>query len=331
MTTPTADSHEPSNGFAFPQGIGDAIEADNTDTAIRNAIESAAIEKVRAARNKPVVRIVNDEPVVEVKQPPVTPTTHPESVSIDLPSRFHYYTFKDLYVRPIRLTQMAKLSKAHETGNLQTQVEAISSLLSTPSGETNLAMKLTMADYTAVLYWLRMSSFSKPQMRVRSVCSNEQHRKDVAEGKLEETSLNIETVVFKTDMRTAYLDEAPDPETYSIEVDGIRIPFGPETLGDTIQFLAHPDWTDEEVQYKSRIAAVVRLEEATGKPWTWAQRIQFVDEFMTPDMAIKALRFAEMMDDYGVVETVKTTCKGCGSVGVTTISIDPLTFLSPQF
>ncbi len=334
MTIPTAENHEPSNGFSFPKNMSDTVGdslRDATDAALRNALESEAIERVRAARNKPTVRIVNDEPVVQVAPPPVTPMASAEAVSVDLPSRFHYYKFKDLYARPIRLPQMAKLSKANETGDLQTQVEAISSLLSTPSGETDLALKLTMADYTAVLYWLRMASFTKPQMRVTSTCTNAEHRAKVTAGTLPDTSLRIETVVLKSDMRTAYLDEVPDPAHYSIEVDGITIPFGPETLGDTIQFLAHPDWVDEEFQYKSRIAAVLKLEEATGKPWTWTQRVQFVEEFMTPDMALKALHFAELMDGYGVVETVQTKCQGCGSVGVTTISIDPLTFLSPQF
>jgi hypothetical protein len=95
--------------------------------------------------------------------------------------------------------------------------------------------------------------------------------------------------------------------------------------------LNHDSWTDEEFQFKSRLASVIKLEQATGKPWTWDQRIRFVDEYLTPDNMLKIQEFQSLLDDYGVVETVETRCRGCGSKGVTTISCDPLSFLSPQF
>lgn len=315
----------PDPNFAFPESAQDAI-----DTALRKHVD----EPFQTARRaKPVVRIVEDEkPKIKTEMPTVTPKSEASGVSIDLPSKFHYYDFKDLYVRPMRVPQLAKISAAHDTGDLQKQVEAISSLLSTSSGDsTDLAFKLTMADYMAVLYYLRMTSFSKPQMRVTSFCDNEKHHAMIQEGKLDKDSLKIETVVMKTDLRTIYLDTAPDPDHYSLTVDGIKIPFGPETLADTIQFLNHKNWTEEEFQYKSRIAAVLKLDQATGRVWSWDQRVQFVDEYMGPEDAVKAIEFGAMMDDYGVVETVATTCKGCGSKGVTTITCDPLSFLSPQF
>lgn len=322
MTTP----HQPTSGFEFPDNAQDAIEQ-----ALRSEIDDAPFPSAR--KPKPTVRIVEDDkPKVVVQAPSVTPMASAEAISIDLPSRFFYYDFKDLYVKPLRVPQMAKISKAHETGDLQTQVEAISSLLSTSTGDsTNLAMRLTMADYQAVLYWLRMNSFSKAQMRVTSTCTDKKHNEDVVAGKKPASSLEIQTVVLKSQLQTRYLEAAPDPEYYSITVDDIPIPFVPETLSDTIQFLAHPKWKDEEFQYKSRIAAVLGLDKATGREWNWDQRIQFVDEFMTPDMVVKAIEFADLMDGYGVVEAVETVCKGCGSKGVTTLTCDPISFLSPKF
>lgn len=317
--------HQPDPQFSFPGNVQDSIES-----ALRQHVDEPF---AAARRGKPVVRIIQDDkPKIVTETPTVTPKSDPVGISIELPSKFHYYDFKDLYVSPMRVPQLAKISKAHETGDLQKQVEAISSLLTTSSGDsTNLAMRLTMADYMAVLYYLRMTSFSKPQMRVTSFCEDEKHQQEVRAGTKPKESLQIETVVMKSDMRTIYLDAAPDPDYYSITVDGITIPFGPETLGDTIQFLDHKSWTDEEFQYKSRIAAVLKLDKATGRVWTWDQRIQFVDEYMDPESAVKAIQFGSLMDDYGVVETVATVCKGCGSKGVTTITCDPLSFLSPQF
>lgn len=305
---------------------------DEIEAMLRKQVEPLAALSSEN-RKPPVARIVRDDdkPVIKVANPPPTPVQSADAISIDLPSRFHFYSFKDLYVRPLRAPQMAKISKAHETGNLQTQVEAISSLLSTPSGETNLAMHLTMADYTSVLYWLRMSSFPKPTMRVTSVCDNEQHHADVRAGKKTVESLDIQTTVTRSDLRTVYLDTAPDPDYYSICVDGITIPLGPETLADTIDFMNHELWTDEEFQYKSKLASVIKLDQATGKKWSWDQRIRFVDEYLPMDAIVKINEFQELIENYGMVELVETRCKGCGSKGVTKISCDPLSFLSPQF
>lgn len=279
----------------------------------------------------PRVRMMPVAPVVDVKEPAPTPMESMDGISIDLPSRFHFYSFKDLYAKPLRTPQLAKFAKAHETGNLQTQVEAVSTLLATPSGEQNLAFKLTAADYAAVLYWLRLASFPKPTMRVTSFCDNEKHLKDVKEGLKPESSLEIQTVVTRSDMRTVYLESAPDPEYFSIMYDGIRIYLGPETMADTIDFLNHPSWADEEFGYKSKMAAVIKLEEATGRKWTWDQRIQFVDKYLELSDVVKINEFMALVEDYGVVETTETRCKGCGSKGITKISCDPLSFLSPQF
>ncbi len=320
------ENHNPHPAFEFPTEQQDAMEA-----ALRSHIDPQPLD--RARRAKPIVRMVDDEgrPTIKTEQPLVTPMATADSFSVDLPSRFAYYPFKDLYAKPLRVPHLAKMAKAHETGDLQMQVEAISTVLSTPDNHKNIAFQLTMADYTAVLYWLRMTSFNKQQIRHTSTCTNEQHIADVNANLKPLDSLKIETVVLKSDLKTKYLDFVPDSAEYSIELDGVTIPFGPEALGDTIAFLSHPKWTDEEFQYKSRIAAIIKLEQATNKVWTWDQRIQFVDEYLTTDQAVKALEFADLMDDYGVIETVETFCKGCGSKGVSRLTCDPLTFLQPKF
>lgn len=318
-------SNQPTHQFEFPQSAQDAIEAN-----LRSSIQGP-IESVR--KPKPTIKLMQeDKPKVTVETPPVTPVSTAEGISVDLPSKFYYYDFKDLYILPMRIPHLAKISKAHATGDLQTQVEAISSLLFTSSGDSkDLAFKLTMADYQAVLYWLRMTSFSKHQMRVDSFCQDATHNREVSNGTKPQDSLKISTVVYKTDLKFNNMETAPDTDYYSITVDDVVIPFVPETLADTIQFLAHPQWTDDEFQYKSRIAAVLSLDKSTGKTWTWDQRIQFVDKFMDPDMAIRALEFADFADSYGVVETIETKCTGCGSKGVATLTCDPLTFLHPKF
>ncbi len=313
------------HAFSFPEDARDII-----DKQLRASAE--AQQPIRSVRT-PVVKMEEELPkTVKVQPAPATPMASAEAISVDLPSKFHYYDFKDLYIRPIRLPQLAKISKAHETGSLQTQAEAISSLLSTSSGnQDNLAFRLTMADYQAVLYWLRLVSFSKPQMRVTSQCTNAQHMADVKAGLKEPKSLEIQTVVTKSDIQVNPLVQVPSPDQYHIVVEGERIDFTPEVLADTVEFLDHESWADEEFQYKSRIAAVLDLARASGQKWTWDQRVRFVDEKLTPDQALLAIEFADMLDSYGIVEAVTTKCMGCGSKEIVKITCDPLSFLSPKF
>jgi len=326
MNTQTTPSH----GFAFPQDARDQI-----DQRLRESLgQQQPIRSVRPDKQPPLVRpsAVEDEPtpMLSVTPSPTTSVASPDAVSIDLPFRFHYYQFKDLYVKPMRTPQLAKMSKGHETSSLQTQAEAVSSLLFSPTGHEHLALSLTMADYQAVLYWLRLNSFSKPQMRVNSKCNNPAHIAQVKAGTKTLESLNIQTVVTESSLKTNYLDKVPDPEVYCLHIDGVTVNFRPETLRDTIQFLDHPEWADEEFQYKSRIAAVLGLDEATGRVWTWDQRIQFVDT-LTPDQSLLALEFADLIDGVGVVESATAKCQGCGSTEIITITCDPLSFLSPKF
>ncbi len=334
---------QPSHTFSFPEDKRDAIERN-----LRATTEPKVLTSVRPERQKkPVVSLnsSSENPgqpaptpaaMIQVDLQPATPMTSPDAISIELPSRFHYYSFKDLYVKPLRVTHLAKLSKAVEQGSLQIQVEAISSVLETTSGEKDLAFKLTSADYNAVLYWLRLSSFSKPSMRVTSVCRNPEHHKMVKAGVKTVESLQVQTSFNKSDLKYDFLTEAPNPEIYKLtlkdEPEDLTFSLTPETMADTIAFLDHPDWANEEFQYKSKIASTLgNLGKITGKTMTWDQRIQIVDEMLDLDQATLCMEFVATMDLYGVRESVDIQCKECGWKGVERIACDPQTFLTPSF
>lgn len=310
--------HTPSKGFEFP--------ADKRDQ-IHKLLSTPSDQPVRSVRPgiNPIVKPMPVSQEIKVETPNITPKTDPEGISIDLPSRFFYYEFKDLYVKPLRVSHMAKIAKAHEQSSLQIMAEAISSLLSTSSSDAkDLAFKLTMADFNFVLYWLRLNSFSKPQIRVESKCMNEDHIKKVESGEMDEKSLLITTIYKESMMQTNYLESAPDPEKYHIEKDGTRIDLRPETIMDVLQFLDNPKWDDAEFQYQARIASVLNLDTDLET------KIKIIND-IDPDQALLALEFADLVDTYGIVETVKTNCIGCGASGLVKITVDAPSFLTPQF
>lgn len=312
----------PTPGFEFPSDARDVIEKQ-----LRQSFqERQPLRSVRPDRQPQVVTPVEVTPTVPVKQANTTPIAEPEGISIDLPSRFFYYSFKDLYVRPFKLSHLAKVAKAHETSSMQTLAEVVSAVLSTPNGDTNIAFQLTMADFNAVLHWLRLNSFNKKQMRMTHQCANPNHIAQVEAGVKTPESLKVTTIYHSSDLKLNHLDNAPDPAVYQLNLPGYDTPVAlrPETVTDVVQFLDSPNWDDPEFQYKARVASVI------GLPMPLEDRILMLED-LDPDQALLALEFADLVDEYGVEEFVSTKCMGCGASAAVKIAVDALTFLSPEF
>jgi hypothetical protein len=337
--------HTPSEQFQFPNDARDKIEEQlRAVTAEREPLRSVRPERQRTPdvvvtpslpefreAPKPPPQLPPGVASVNVVSNATTPMSDPEGISIELPSKFFYYPFKDLYVKPFRLSHLAKVAKAHETASMQTLTEVVSSVLSTPGGHKNIGFMLTNADFNAVLYWLRLNSFGKRQMRVTHTCVDSNHIAMVESGVRTKESLNISTLYTESDMKMVMLDKAPDPEHYSIDIEGVgKVYLRPETVSDVIQFMDHPDWQDSEFQYNARIASVLSVNHADGSAYSLTDKIALLDR-LTADQGVLALEFAEIVDVYGVVETVQTKCIGCGASPAVKIAVDALSFLSPEF
>lgn len=339
----------PTPGYEFPNDARERIE--QTLRAMSNP-QDQVVRSVRPERQKPVIpqevghfqqvggiqqqvqQVV--EGIKPVAQPEPTPVSTADYVSIDLPSKFAYYDFKDLYIKPFRNPHLAKLAKADAQSSMQLTAEVVSSVLMTPQGTQNIAFKLSMADLNAVMYWLRMNSFTKKSMSVVSQCGATEHLTKVRLGELDEESLETKTVVHDSNVEIKFLDNMPDPEVFCIRFDepeGERVlRMRPETVVDAIQFLDHSDWMDEEFQYKARCVSYLDFEAfVPDMKWTLDQKVKFFDEMLSPDDTLLINRFAALIDDFGVKETVATKCMRCGASGVAKLSFDARSFLSPDF
>ena len=234
-------------------------------------------------------------------------------------------------MKPFRVLHLAKLAKANDTGSMQMIAEAVSSVISAPGySSKNLASELTLADFNAVLYWLRLNSFSKKQMAVTSYCENPAHRDKVKSGEMKEESLKIRTVYTNSDMKHTDLENVPDPEKFFLVLNDQRIELKPETVQDLIELMDHPDLNDEEFQYKARIAAVLDVKNSAGQQINIGEKVKLVER-LDADQAFTAMEFANMLDDYGVKESINTKCMECGASGTVQIVVDAPTFLSPEF
>ena len=334
----------PTPGFEFPAHLGDAVDA-----KLRSAFNDkpAPIISVRPERQPRIIQTspLDEKPVIATPPQPTspvafgqhantvpnvapapTPMTDPEAVSIDLPSNFAFYSFKDLYIRPFRVSHLAKLAKANTNASLQMMAEVVSSVLSTPTGETGIAFKLTMADFTAVLYWLRFNSFTKKTMQVEYRCNSKEHLDKIKSGELVDASRTVTSVANASMLETNELTAAPDREYFTLRFHtGETVGLKPETIQDVMEFLDHPLVQDEEFQYLAKLAALLDI------PYTLAQKVEFVTNELSTDHTVTIQEFAKIADDYGVDEYVQLRCPVCAASQKVKLPVDAARFLSPKF
>lgn len=249
-----------------------------------------------------------------------------EAISIAVPSNFAFYKFKDLYVRPFRGLHLAKLSKAHKERSLTPIIEAVSSVLSTTEGNVpGLGYYLTIPDFYFVLYWLRLNSFTKSTYQHTTVCLDEQHNKDVEEGKKTKESLRIQETVNTSKIQIDTLTEIPNPYLYVLDYPDYIL--RPCTVLDTVEIMEHPKASDDEFQYLAQKACYLTL--AEGSTPSLDQRISIVEEMTTADLSTIAA-YEKASQAYGVKEQITVRCTGCGAKRATTLTLDAHSFLSAE-
>jgi len=242
-----------------------------------------------------------------------------EGTSVDLPSRFAFYPFKDLYVYTLRGKHLRKLARAHKENSLLQTAEVVSSVLRTtdPAYQGRpLAFDLTIPDFYWVLYYLRQNSFTKSSFTHVTNCTNPAHIKLVEDGKASVKSLRIEEVITKSTLVNNMLENLS-----SLASEGI--PIRPATIRDLVLIMEHPSFIkeDPEFTWTSEIASYV------GGGLPIQTRIDIVDE-MTPDQISAIKAYEEEVSNYGIDELVTVHCKECGASRRDRVSIDASTFLS---
>ncbi len=255
---------------------------------------------------------------------PLTVNSEEEGTSVDLPSRFAFYPFKDLYVYTLRGKHLRKLARAHKENSLLQTAEVVSSVLCTtdPAYQGRaLAFDLTIPDFYWVLYYLRQNSFTKSSFTHRTRCTNPAHHKLVEDGKAPVESLVIEEIVQKSTLKNNVLEKLPETDMSSLERDGI--PYRPATIRDLVLIMDHPDFEkgDPEFLWASEVASYI------GGGLSIQERIEIVDD-LSPDQINAIKSYEEEVSHYGIDEEVVVHCKGCGASMKDRVSIDASTFLS---
>src|SRR5271168_2791326 len=273
-------------------------------------------------------------PVVENPMPGFTaPVADPEGSSLALPSKFAFYRFKDLYVKPFKGKHLSKLSRAHAEGSLQQLVEVVSSVVSTTTPNVGpLAFELTLPDFFFVLYWLRQNSYTKSSFIHKTQCNDLQHIQRVKSGELQPDSLQIAQVISKGQLTVTELDQLPDPEYFKFP-DEVPFYLTPATMRTAIETLESPKMhakDHEEFEYLAQLASFIQhkafLEGPNGY-WNVEQRAASMEEAEGDEVQL-IKEYEKAVAGYGVQEKITVTCKVCGASRVTKVSLDAHSFLS---
>lgn len=249
---------------------------------------------------------------------PVTPNSEDESVSFALPSNFVYYGFKDLYIRPFKGRHFSKLHRAREEESMLHVVEAVSSVISTPTypEAQGLAFSLTLPDFYACLYWLRMHSFLKHGFTHQTMCRNAAHQERVNNGELLPDTLKHAQTISKATLKTKMLTEPLDMSNFVLDYPGLYLT--PATMRDVLDITMN----DNIDRYAARIAASFQVENQNLHLF---ERMKLVDDLSGDDLAT-IQEFERASSDYGVEESIQWQCKHCSHIHSDEIELEAHSF-----
>lgn len=284
---------------------------------------SSIIQQLRATTSPEALGVATHVPVPALGVG--VPVSAAEAINLDMPSKFAFYSFKDLYVKPFRGVHLAKLSRGHAESSILPIVEAVSSVLSTSNELDNkaLAFRLTMPDFYFVLYWLRQNSFTKSIYTHTTYCDNPDHIKEVEAKTKPPESLKIVEQIRASRLVIKPLEQMPNPDAFVLEHQGVFL--RPALMIDTIELTEDDEAANPEFQYLGRRACFLGI---PGKPdASLRERIALVGE-MGPDDLNTITGYEKAINDYGVVETITVRCSGCGAKRDTKLTLDAHSFLS---
>lgn len=260
----------------------------------------------------------NPVPMSAAIAPPEAVLKNPDLLSVDLPSNFLFYSFKELRVELIKGRHQAKFARAAETRNMQTLVEAVSSTIGTP-GVT--AFDLTVPDFYWLLYWHKLNSFTKSKFINTTECDNPEHRREVFEGKKSPESLVIQTYINKSSLVETKLDVIPDLVAESNLPASLRLK--PPLMRDIIDYVDHPNGEEPELQLLGQFATMV---DGITQTLPFNDRLTLVED-LTADQLQFLRDYETSINNYGIEETINVKCKECGASKTVRLSIDAFSFL----
>ena len=252
----------------------------------------------------------------------------PKYLHADLPSNFYFYDFDTLGVGPVLGFHQAKFSRAAKEKRTRYMVDAVSTLL--PEGIS--AWDLTIPDFYWLLYWIRMTYYTKVQLIHTAVCTNPKHIHRIQKGELpKETLVSVHTL-SKSILSEEVFDHKP-LEKFLEDADLSFLENSPFTLAPSCitdivdieeNLIDHENYA--EIEYLVDYAGYLQNIDPSLPKINMQQRCQFVETLTTENLHVIE-QFRTLVSAYGVEESIRFTCPECRAESETKISISAHSFL----
>lgn len=296
---------------------------------ISPALQKHIQEKMKEAQNIPAFSteiVPVPGPTKEIPTPQYTPRKDSDSSIADLPSRYVFYDFQELYIGKFRLPHFAKLHESYVAQSYVYLLEATSDVMGTshPDWQNKpLAFYLTIPDFYWSLYFLRLNQI-KTHLIHKSKCQNAQHILDVEEGRKEESSLWTQVNVNRSTIHTRILESAPDMTKYDFEKFRLK----PALMLDVVEAMSEPEYqSNEDMKYMCRVASLIQIKDDPEA--SLMTRVKFIKE-LDFDELVAVGQFEQIATNYGPIEYVQVTCGDCGHQRRSKITLDARSFLPLQ-
>jgi hypothetical protein len=196
-------------------------------------------------------------------------------------------------------------------------VEAVSAVISSTTGpQTGLAFYLTLPDFYACLYWLRMHSFLKHGFSHQTMCRNADHHAKVNKGELPADTLKHSETLTRTSLKTKMLADDVDFSHLTLNYPGLEL--APAKMHEILEITMNENID----RFASRMAASIQF---IGAEVPLVERMKVIDELSGDDIAT-IQEFEQKANAYGVEETVRWTCKTCGTAHTDEIQLEAHSF-----
>lgn len=263
-------------------------------------------------------------------------------VEVDLPSRYKFYDFKKLYIRPFKQKHLRKLIQAQANKNPRYVAEIINSCIACEKGYTDLVYRLCHEDFTFLMYWERLHSFPNIAYSQICECHNPVHIQQVKEGKLPSNSLVFPQPITKMNLETTYLDEKAEynfdayiPQILKEQFAEVHmhVPY----MEDYLQLLelAEVEVGDNDKEgiawfMTGLPASMLYIVNQEGKALTLKERFEVVDN-LDPEDTMLLHQVKSEVPNFGVIQTIKAKCPRCGAVTTTQLVLNAHTFLPESY
>lgn len=236
----------------------------------------------------------------------------------DLPTKYRYYNFTELWIRPFtpneaRLIHMAKLS-----GNLTYLISAVSSCISVPINQ------LILEDFDFCIYWLRINSYPNRPFNVTWSCVAEIEGKDKKSKKIICEKENFSTI-SKANLTVVSLDNDFKLDS-NLSFPRMNIFEELWTIHNRLELMEKENVEGEEKDELLGDVYLMAIAQWLKEGDTLADKLNILKSQPSMDFQLKIEDAVNLVPTFGVSEDIELICVNCGGSTRRRLSLDYLSF-----